>query len=131
MPQSTAQKQVETKKDEAKHKETSKDQKSNSTFVFKKTEEPKAYETGDLLAYSKDIMSYTVKKMEENEGKMRALGIRDAGDLDIEHDGLTGEDEEARAAPQALHKEAVVQKKETKIEAPKQAKKQPKHQNLK
>ena len=60
---------------------------------------------------------------------MRDLGMRDPGDLDIEHDGLV-DDDEARATPQELHKEAVVEKKETKIEAPKEVQKEPKHQNL-
>ena len=61
---------------------------------------------------------------------MRDLGIRDPGELDIEHDGLV-DDDEAKGIPQDFHKEAVAEKKETKIEAPKQVQKEPKHQNLK
>ena len=77
-------------------------------------------------------MQYTVQKMAENEKKMRQLGIRDAGDLDIEHDGLV-DDDESKGATLDSHKEALVEKKETKSEAPKeiQAQKEPTHQSRK
>jgi len=64
--------------------------------------------------------------MAENNQKMRELGIRDAGDLDIEHDTLT-DDDETKGTPQDLHKEAAAEKKETKIEAPKEVQKELAH----
>jgi hypothetical protein len=54
-------------------------------------------------------MQYTAKKLAENHEKMRELGIRDAGDLDIEHDGLV-DDDETKPTPQALRQEAAEKK---------------------
>ena len=61
---------------------------------------------------------------------MRDLGIRDPGELDIEHDGLV-DDDETKGATLDSHKDALAEKKETKSEAAKEAPKEPEHQNRK